>query len=264
MSLKEILSNDLYHAIANDIIYYQRELKSQKGLISGCQYEKIEIHKNGEKIKVGVKVAPRSSPDFQEFRIWQTIHNIKIYEKEQVVGGRSRIDVEVTQEYLGNNESGFRAKEKLFELFDGAGEIDGKKIFKTINDFYSSKLSDKTHKINLFYKDGVTVKGNEIQEVFRKAFKKANYAEEGTQILCDAKQLNNLWHIFYSISSSDAEKSQKGIETALRNPKLAFNFPEEAIKSLITIPESSKQYASLSSKAIKKFLPIMRCDKYWK
>lgn len=79
--LKEILSNNLYHVIANDIIYYQRELKSQKGLISGCQYEKIEIHKNGEKIKVGVKVAPRSSPDFQEFRIWQTIHNIKIYEK---------------------------------------------------------------------------------------------------------------------------------------------------------------------------------------
>lgn len=262
--LKEILSNDLYYVIANDIIYYQRELKSQKGLISGCQFEKIEIHKNGEKIKVGVKVAPRSSPDFQEFRIWQTIHNIKIYEREQVVDGRSRIDIDVTQEYLGKNESGFKTKEKLFELFDSTGEIDGKKIFKTINDFYTLRLSDKTHKINLFYKEGVTVKGNEIKEVFRKAFKKVNYTEEGNRILFDSKQLNNLWHIFYSISSSDAEKSQKGIETALRNPKLAFNLSEEAIKNLISIPESSKQYASLSSKAIKKLLPIMRCGKYWK
>lgn len=261
---KEILSNDLYHVIANDIIYYQRELKSQKGLISGCQYEKIEIHKNGERIKVGVKVAPRSSPDFQEFRIWQTIHNIRIYEKEQTVDGRFRFDVDVTREYLGNNEKGFETKEKLFELFDGSGEIDSKKIFKTINDFHSSKLSEKTHKINLFYKEGITLKGNEIKEVFRKAFKKANYAEESNQILSDAKKLNNLWHIFYSISSSDAEKSQKGIETALRNPKLAFSFPEEVIKIMVTIPESSKQYASLSTKAIKKLLPIIRCGKYWK
>src|SRR6218665_266968 len=262
--LKEILSNDLYHVIANDIIYYQRELKSQKGLIQGCQYEKIEICKNNGKIKVGVKAAPRSSPDFQEFRIWQTIHNIKIYEKEQIIDGRTRIDVDVTKEYLGNNENGFKTKEKLFDFFDGHGGVEAKQVFKTINDSCSSKLSDKTHKINLFYKDGVTVKGNEIKEVFRKAFRKANYAEEGEQILNDAKRLNSLWHIFYSISSTDAEKSQKGIKTALGNPKLGFNFPEKIIESIVSIPESAKQYASLSSKSIRKFLPIMRCGKYWK
>lgn len=262
--LKEILSNDLYHVIANDIIYYQRELKSQKGLISGCQYERIQILKNGEKIKMGVKVAPRSSPDFQEFRIWQTIHNIKMYEKERRVDGRTRIDVDVTQDYLGINDSGLKVREKLFELFDNTGEIDAKKIFKTINEFYSSKLSEKTHRINLIYRDGVTIKGNEIKEVFRKAFKKVNYAEEGNNILRDAKRLNSLWHIFYSISSSDAEKSQKGIERALRNPKMKFNFPEEVIKGLIAMPEPPKQYASLSTKAIKKLLPVMRCGNYWR
>jgi CRISPR-associated endonuclease Csn1 len=261
--LTEILTNDLYHVIANDIIYYQRELKSQKGLVSGCQYESIEIQKSGEKIQIGVKVAPRSSPDFQEFRIWQTIHNLKIYEKEQRVDGRSKIDVDVTQNYLANNDGGLKAKEKLFELFDHAGEIDAKKIFKTINEFYSSKLSEKTHRINIFYKDGVTVKGNETKEVFRKAFKKLNYVEEGNIILNDAKRFHSLWHIFYSISSSDAEKSQKGIEKALRNPRMAFNFPEEVIKGLVNIPESPKQYASLSSKAIKKLLPVMRCGRYW-
>ncbi|TAG54633.1 MAG: hypothetical protein EAZ27_08615, partial [Cytophagales bacterium] len=65
---KEITSNDIFHTIANDIIYYQRELKSQKSLISGCQYEKLHIvKKDGEKSVIGVKVAPKSSPDFQEF-----------------------------------------------------------------------------------------------------------------------------------------------------------------------------------------------------
>jgi len=47
--VKEFPDNDLFHIISNDIIYYQRELKSQKNSISECRYERrkgIEI--NGE------------------------------------------------------------------------------------------------------------------------------------------------------------------------------------------------------------------------
>ena len=261
---KEILSNDLYHVIAKDIIYYQRELKSQKSLISGCQYEKIDIERNGEKIKIGVKVAPKTSPEFQEFRIWQTIHNIKIYEREQYIDGHSKIDVDVTGLFLGNDAQGLLAREKLFELFDSNGEVDEKKVFKAINESHSVKLTKETHRISLFYKKDVTVKGNETKKLFRKYFDKANATAEGELILNDAIKFNRLWHIFYSISSSDSNKSQKGIETALKNPKIKFGLTDEAIKSLVSIPEATKQYASLSTKAIKKLLPLMRCGKYWK
>ena len=173
---KEILSKDLYHVIANDIIYYQRELKSQKSLISGCQYEKIEIERVGEKTKIGVKVAPKSSPEFQEFRIWQTIHNIKIYEREQFLDGHSKIDVDVTGLYLENDNKGFGLKEKLFELFDSSGEMDEKKVFKCVNEHHAIKLTKETHRINLFYKKDATVKGNETKRLFRKYFEKANAA----------------------------------------------------------------------------------------
>jgi CRISPR-associated endonuclease Csn1 len=260
---KEILSNDLYHVIANDIIYYQRELKSQKSLISGCQYEKLAIEKNGEKIKIGVKVAPRTSPEFQEFRIWQTVHNIKIYEREQYIDGHSRIDVDVTGLYLGNDSKGYEAKEKLFELFDDNGEVDEKKVFKSINETHAAKLTKETHRISLFYKKDVTVKGNETKKLFRKYFEKVNAEAEGELVLNNPEKFSRLWHIFYSISSSDSSKSQKGIETALKNPKIKFGFSDDTIKALTSIPEVPKQYASLSTKAIKKLLPLMRCGKYW-
>ena len=261
---KEILSNDLYRVIANDIIYYQRELKSQKSLISGCQYEKLDIERNGEKIKIGVKVAPRTSPEFQEFRIWQTLHNIKIYEREQSVDGHLRIDVDVTGLYVNNDPKGFEVKEKLFELFDSNGEVDEKKVFKSINETHSAKLTKETHRINLFYKKDITIKGNETKKLFRRYFDKANATAEGELVLNDPEKFNRLWHIFYSISSSDSNRSQKGIETALKNPKIKFGFTDETINALSTIPEVTKQYASLSTKAIKKLLPLMRCGKYWK
>lgn len=38
--LPEFQKHDLLHIISNDIIYYQRELKSQKNSISECRYEK--------------------------------------------------------------------------------------------------------------------------------------------------------------------------------------------------------------------------------
>ncbi|CAN5400056.1 hypothetical protein BH09BAC3_BH09BAC3_03890 [soil metagenome] len=223
----------------------------------------MDIEKNGEKTKIGVKVAPRTSPEFQEFRIWQTIHNIKLYEKEQYVDGHSRIDVDVTGLYLGNDPNGFRTKEKLFDLFDSNGEVDEKKVFKSINETHSAKLTTETHRINLFYKKDVTVKGNETKKLFRKYFDKAGAIAEGEVVLNDPEKFNRLWHVFYSISSSDSNRSQKGIVTALKNPKIKFGFTDETINTLSTIPEVTKQYASLSTKAIKKLLPLMRCGKYW-
>ncbi len=74
-----ILTDEFISKIRNEIIYYQRPLKSQKGLVSVCEFEGfIRIGKDGKEYFVGPKVAPKSSPIFQMAKIWENINNIKI------------------------------------------------------------------------------------------------------------------------------------------------------------------------------------------
>src|SRR5690606_35665584 len=79
------LTDKLKEEIRDIVIFYQRKLKSQKGLISFCEFEskKIEVEKNGQKIKkrIGLRVAPKSSPLFQEFKIWQVLNNLQFRNK---------------------------------------------------------------------------------------------------------------------------------------------------------------------------------------
>lgn len=65
-----------------------------------------------------------------------------------------------------------------------------------------------------------------------------------------------LWHILYSL------KEEKDIVSALQNKK-HFTLPEEVIIHLSKLPEFSSQYASYSSKAIKKLLPLIRSGSSW-
>ena len=74
------LTPELKQEIRDIIIFYQRPLKSKKGLISVCELEqrkvKVTIDGKEKEISIGPKVAPKSSPMFQEFRIWQNLNNI--------------------------------------------------------------------------------------------------------------------------------------------------------------------------------------------
>lgn len=79
------LTDELKSEIRDVTIFYQRKLKSQKSSIGFCEFESkdVEIEKNGKKVKatIGAKVAPKSSPLFQEFKIWQMLHNLKFINK---------------------------------------------------------------------------------------------------------------------------------------------------------------------------------------
>jgi CRISPR-associated endonuclease Csn1 len=263
---KELNSNGLFHILSDDIIYYQRDPKSQKNSIGECRYEK---HKGIDGEYYGVKCAPKSSPEFQEFRIWQDIHNLRIFEKEQNINGQLRIDVDVTRQSLDDV-----MKEKLFELFDGHKEVSEKQILEEINKHLKgNSLSIEKHRINLFANRDKLL-GNETKELFRKIFKKHDYEAEGEKLLADRyinpstgrTRLEDLWHGYYS------ENSVKGMRTVLSR----LNFPPDVVDAFarserdqhgnvteILPPELKKQYASYSSKAIRKLLPLMRCGKYW-
>lgn len=277
--LAEFQNNDLLHIISKDIIYFQRELKSQKNSIGECPYEKRigkEKDENGKWIEsgfYGLKCIPHSSPLFQEFRIWQDIHNIRIFNKEQKVNGKTKIDVDVTAQYLDDF-----LKDKLFDLFNTKALISETDILKFIQennencDIVVGKSTEKnSHRINL-YANREYLKGNETKSRYRNIFKKAGF--DGELILNDQKKLFKLWHIDYSITSTDKQKSEKGIMKALgwvkennhwiKNPNWEhFSFPENVALELTILPELKKEYGSYSACAIKKLLPVMRAGKYW-
>lgn len=263
---KELVEKGLFHIIANDIIYYQRELKSQKNLISECRYEKRQgkmKDENGNWISIGtygLKCCPKSSPLFQEFRIWQDIHNIRIIQKEYNENGIIKVDYDVTNIYL--NEVN---KSKLYDLFDTNSEVTEKKIFDKLNELNpGASLNQDKFKINLFA-NREKLKGNETKDAFRKIFRKFNWENEGEKILNDHEKFFDLWHIVYSITSSDFEKSKKGIKSALKHFSQRFNIniPEDISEAISEMKEFKKEYASYSALAIRKLLSLMRCGKYW-
>ncbi|HRO41682.1 MAG TPA: HNH endonuclease domain-containing protein [Flavipsychrobacter sp.] len=89
-ALKEFRKTNYWH-IREYCIYYQRPLKSQKKFVSTCQFERGEYYVMNEKViggdtekivqkrkwkKKSKKACPKSHPLFQEFRIWQKLHQI--------------------------------------------------------------------------------------------------------------------------------------------------------------------------------------------
>ncbi|MCC6721227.1 MAG: type II CRISPR RNA-guided endonuclease Cas9 [Bacteroidia bacterium] len=100
------LTDKLKEEIRDIVIFYQRKLKSQKGLISFCEFESKEIEKDGKKKTIGMRVAPKSSPLFQEFKIWQNLHNVLI----KKTGSKKRA---VKKE---NQPSLFEEEKEIFEL----------------------------------------------------------------------------------------------------------------------------------------------------
>ena len=75
------LTAELKHEIRDIVIFYQRQLKSQKSLVGYCELEskQKEVVVDGKKktITTGLRVCPKSSPLFQSFKIWQTLNNVK-------------------------------------------------------------------------------------------------------------------------------------------------------------------------------------------
>src|SRR6185437_7841743 len=63
---KDILTDENKKRIKDDCIFYQRPLKSQKHLVGKCWFEPSK------------RCTPVSSIEYQEFRIWQNINNIRV------------------------------------------------------------------------------------------------------------------------------------------------------------------------------------------
>ncbi len=263
------LNSNLKEEIRDVVIFFQRKLKSQKGLISFCEFEsrQIEVEIVGKKKTktVGNRVCPRSSPIFQEFKIWQILNNIQILNK---VGKGSRI-LEQDEKELLFKELNYKDKisknDCLKILFKNYKELDFN--FKENiegNRTYASFLSSIQQIIEVSGHgeyDFSKMKTDDILSVvipffegfgYNKELLNFNSALEGKAF--EQQAFYQLWHILYSFED---DNSNTGDEKLILKIKEKFGFENEYARIISNISLQS-DYSSLSTKAIRKILPHLK------
>jgi CRISPR-associated endonuclease Csn1 len=255
--------NKFKHLFVEDIIFYQRPLKSQKGNISGCQYEKRPSRdKDGNLIKddkgkpvlLPVKVTSKSNPLFQEFRLWQWLHNLKIYQNKKEVDGKTVIDADVTNELLPDEQ----AWTDLFDFLTTKKEIDLAGFLKYFSDkklIPKQKKDNFTHRWN--YPEDKKYPMYETRNSIISRLKKVEGLSDPNEFLSPEIE-KHLWHIIYSVSDA------KEFEKALGKFANKYGLDKQSfVENFKKIPPYKSDYAAYSEKAIKRLLPLMRMGKYW-
>lgn len=263
------LTDELKKKIRDIVIFYQRPLKSQKGLLSLCQFENWEqevVDKTTGEIKiitVGHKVIPKSSPLFQEYKIWTIINNIEIKdktsrqkrfleqeEKELVfkeLNIREKLSADNVLTLLGNNTKNYELNYK---------EIDGNRTNAELFGLYFQIM-----KYEGIENDFTKMKAEDIIVVLKNKFQKLGI---NTKILefnseisgdeYDKQEIMQLWHLLYSFTG---DNSKTGNEKLVEKLHTKFGFPKDYAKMISSISYTN-DYGSLSSKAIRKIIPFLK------
>jgi CRISPR-associated endonuclease Csn1 len=257
---------DFIHLFIEDIIFYQRPLRSQKSSIGHCTLEYHTYDKDGKEVKEYLKAAPKSHPLYQEFRVWQWLSNLKIYQKED--------DTDVTTEFLRNTDDVVN----LFEFLMTLKEVGHKDILKHVlvpilKEKYPGAKATAFNKevekeIAKYRWNYVFDDSKEKEEDKSKRYpcnttgyeirKRLEKVENMPVDFLTPEIEQHLWHIIYSVTDKNEYKSALGgfaQKYALDKDTFISNFEK--------FPPFKSEYGAYSIKAIKKFLPLMRMGKYW-
>ena len=267
-SFHKELTPELKQEIRDIIIFYQRPLKSKKGLISVCELEqrkvKITIDGKEKEITIGPKVAPKSSPMFQEFRIWQNLNNIQLIDNER----NSKRSLYEEERNLLYEELSIRDRLSKAEALRVLGkknrqwdlnykELEGNRTQATLFSCYNKIIMMTGHEECNFKQ----LKAPEIRHCIKTIFKNLGF---NTGILEFDSSLNGheleqqpmyqLWHLLYSYES---DKSRTGNEALLKKLETIFGFPREYASVLAEVAFEDS-YGNLSVKAIREILPHLQ------
>lgn len=231
--LRELgLRNGLKYIIKEQIIYYQRPLKSQSDLIGTCQFEKEE------------KVIPVTHPLFQEFRCWDQINRLYIRSKQQIWNEKKgKFVLQYQNRYLTEEQ-----KYSIYDRLQEQKQLGFKEVAKIVN-----IGDDKSEFLN-----GLHVKaklsGCDTRISIKKILK--GYCEPDTTLI------ENIWDAVYNNvhEGSEYDESSKRVLSIINVlPQTLGN--ERRTELALKIAQNIKfvrKYASLSKKAIENILPIMR------
>ena len=253
-----IAKPDFVNLFVNDILFYQRPLKSKKSLIANCPYE---YHSDKDGNIYPIKCVAKSNPLFQEFRLWQFVQNLRLYQRERIVNngqldlfsnapnGKLQTDVDVTKEFLKNEDDYV----KLFEWLNDRNYIKQDTLLNSYFKIKKEKGKDK-YPFRWNYVEDKEYPCNETRAALLSGLGKCNIS---TDFLSHEKE-KALWHILYSVE--DKTEIGKALKTFAKKNNLEDGFVEVFCK----IKPFKKEYGSYSEKAIKKLLPLMRMGNYWK
>lgn len=286
----EELTVELKKEIRDIIIFYQRRLKSQKGLISFCEFEKREVivEKDGRKQNktVGCRVIPRSHPLFQEFKIWQTLNDIEVFawnkqskrkkadksstlfdnsEEPLLVEGKRSLyqeEKELLAKELFVKES-MKKAEVLKLLFENFQELDMN--FKQIDGNHTgfALFSAYSKMIEKYGYEPVDFKkpADEIIEKLETIFTNLGWNTEllSIDLSKEDKELERqsyfrLWHLLYSF---EGDNTPTGNGKLLEKIMQLCDVEKEYAVELANV-SFQEDYGSLSAKAIKKILPYLK------
>ena len=236
-----IANRNFTYLFVDDILFYQRPLKTKKSLIANCPYEEhVGIDKTtGEEKKYGVKCIAKSHPLYQEFRLWQFLSNLRIYKKGLAD------DVDVTPDFL-------KTEEDYVALFDWLNDKKtiGQKSFLKYPAFALKKNADN-YRWN--YVEDKDYPCNETRAQLLSYLSKAGVFSDFLTTELEEK----LWHLLYSIDD------KQELSKALRKFAETYSLDDSFVETFQKFPPFKKEYGAYSAKAIKKLLPLMRMGKYW-
>lgn len=255
---ESIATPDFTRFFVDDILFYQRPLKSKKYLIANCPYEfhSYLIKETGEIKKSPVKCLGRSNPYYQEYRLWGTIQNLRILQREvdemdetttagSIMKDKIHFNVDVTSKFFPTQES----YASLYEWANDRSEFTEDALF---NDFlHLDKKTIKNYSWN--YGEDVKKQGNTTRAALLKNLNKLGITPD----FLTEERFFHLWHMLYSITDN------KQLRKALTHFSEQEHLPEMFVDVFMKTKPFERDYGSYSEKAIKKLLPLRRCGKYW-
>lgn len=246
-----IENRDFTYLLMEDILFYQRPLKSQKSLIDECPYEYHEYKDEaGETKRAYLKCISKSHPLYQEFRLWQFVGNLKIYHIGKDAQGRDVDNIDVTNEFLPDEES--RAR-----LFDYLNDIVGIKEEELLTKYFNIKKPKEEKAVLPYRWNYVQDKQYPCNVTRGEMFKRLAKAGLNTAFL-KGKAEENLWHILYSVND------RKELHKALRHYAERNALDASFVDVMEKFPPFDSTYGAYSAKAIKKLLPLMRMGHHWR
>ncbi len=231
-----ILTEELRKEVRDITIFYQRKLKSQKHLISFCELE----HRH--------RVAPKSSPLFQEFRMWQNINNINVVSEtfdldedakegiHDILSNAGRLKDSDLLKAMGANPK--KDKLNFKEIQGDITRSEFVRVFKTI-------WEERGNDVNTL---SSPIRTSDVKRILHDLSLPVDLLELNMKLAgneFDKQPYFQLWHLIYTVEDD---------QVLIENLKKKFNLPEEYAKALLSI-RLEPNYGSLSARAMRKIIP---------
>lgn len=247
----DLLTDANKNTIRDEIIYYQRPLRSQKGLVSNCLFEKHH------------KAAPKSSPLFQVSKIWQELNNVEITSFNAIRLKEPGFDEQ------GKRKLTLEEKQGLFAILNVEGKLTTKKFLEKLG----YKTGQSNYKLNI--RNEKELEGNRTFAAIKKVFDK--FDVDSSEVLrfdltVDEKELTDqntgeiftrlqinpdfereplfqLWHLLYAAEENEA---------LIAKLQSRYNFTVDVAKALARIDFAKQGHGNLSAKALRKIVPYLQ------